>query len=1574
MAAGNTPDIQYYLKETTNQILVSGSSPINNQLNAIKDPTTVANNNFTAKISSLGENISYVVQNGVEFTNLIEFQQLSYVEPTVTNNFTAWLYRDAFGDGRGVGAQFKLKSIGGTISSIQVVETGSGYQVGEKIVFEQAELLAAGFTGVSTYIIIYLSSNNIVESSTEIPLKNDQELWVYRGYNTSGGDGDTYRYNPHLHRPYKAYILTETGSGAPASPFIPLGGNVYTSAVNSNVNINNVFLEGTLNELGNGVLNGVTQINEPVSGSFQVFHGEMEVSPWVFTQYTSISQNPPSAGASFRVYLENATSTSNAYTFRTSTSPPVIGEAIAYNNSTIASVTEVYIGDGSPFYQTLTTLSGSVENFDKNAGKIKVANLNDATQNVEWDITDLETVPGADPYIKLTVNNYDTSAGYQDLTNLTPVKLTLSEFSKLTNSILQDQGTTLNSSPIVFNSNLINGDYTYTSSLFSTEGTIPNSNDAIGTTQFGLCTNYGYFVKYLVSYDNADPGEESITVNFSSSTNDLVPNTFDLQEGFSTGIFAQVGSISTTGFTFPGNTSQNPDGTYISPQLNITIENPNANNQNITPPDLFATRWSDAYISFSQSLSSSIDGLYVFNQLPQNDVQVTASMFLAAWTGSDDEGAKYAAAIYATDVYGEGEAGDGPTWPTASIRLYTGSYPLSVPTTANDFVTESLYENANIHIDGYAITMSYLIPSESLNIKDCLSLSLQVSSGSADSASVENSLVVRHYQLEFNTPPGLIEGDGLVPTVIENAFSGSNGFEGAVDCQPFLNNVIGERENRQIQIVNYSTDPYTPSNFQLILSGSALKSTVPASNYTQLTSIHPRYVGSRSTTDDFNNATSSAPPTQYTYGDVPVVDYLNTNFAYAEQITDPYPVINDKVQFNVKYLINGTGDANNPNLSPYTAFDIKSTWKETTVSDDPDLIETGRVAMNQVEGSTAYNFLNGDQEIEKVAQQLVPILYSQTSSDGYQRFIPLKGQDIPEYTQPYTEYGMNYGGGLFVPANGLDTPSNNPANKNINISNLLGSVSAATLQAGVNYLNNFGPDLTPESCDDPIITTTACATSAGPNADLGNVFFVTDPKEPEGSTNGLSAEYTIEFSGKFPTTPPQEVRTSTGGWNDGSNYNGGEVGTFEIQIQAYKRNYLGQFAWRRIQLSLTSQVKLTLHYAGGSVLILPLASAYGGQNVGLVDNGFKLRVNMMAHSTRNFAQENGQNAYGAEYATLDIGIKNSENEIIKSNRPYRIKVSQIYQSETVDAPRNYWNPVSRPQQDGGTIISPAVQGPFVNLIINSNAEDAGQAESAGSMVTPFWEFVDDSTTELFTREDGTAYSQSQQIYLSNANNYQPDPGSDPETFSSQSFGNDYYNSGRSQQSLIYNPGPSSRFPGGFEPEDTVIPNFNIKWSVNVGDQIRFINDESQVYNILGVKDPEERENNDMQLLLLLDREIGPSINKDFFLLRRWNFEPSSIIINQTFPYAELPIKREFLPSSNFSESFVTDTGQPPTPQNAIGSVTTSSQSGSIITSYSPLLKKNNTPSGFLFPNFPIKEIELTPDEALKQLRDNKLID
>ena len=125
----SNPIIKYYYKEDTNQILVSGSDDkdvLNSYLTSSKNASTIFNPNLTAKISSLGLNSSYVVQNG--------------------------------------------------------------------------------------------------DDTTTIPIADNQELWVYRGYNQDGGtDGDTYRYNPFLHRAYKAYILTETGSGMPTFPYLPEG-------------------------------------------------------------------------------------------------------------------------------------------------------------------------------------------------------------------------------------------------------------------------------------------------------------------------------------------------------------------------------------------------------------------------------------------------------------------------------------------------------------------------------------------------------------------------------------------------------------------------------------------------------------------------------------------------------------------------------------------------------------------------------------------------------------------------------------------------------------------------------------------------------------------------------------------------------------------------------------------------------------------------------------------------------------------------------------------------------------------------------------------------------------------------------------------------------------------------------------------------------------------------------------------------------------------------------------------------------------------------------------------------------
>ena len=971
------PDIQYYLKETTNQILVSGSdtsSGMNIKLTAVKDPTVIFNSNLTSKISSLGANISYVVQNGTEFTNLILNQNLTFPTSTTNASTTATITKN--GSINGVGADLFIKSLGSTINQIKVTNIGSGFQVGETITLTQSELLSAGFTLTPSDIVITLTVNNIENSSTVIPLLSDQELWVYRGYNVGGGDGDTYRYNPHLHRPYKAYIVTETGSGIPSSPFTPTGNPIFSTTTGNEVNITNRYLEGSLTSLGNGVLNGITQINEQVSGSFQIFHEELFPQAWVFTDYTT-NPEPAAFGAGFRLFQENATTSDTLIEFLTLTNPPTNGFDISYNASA-PSATKVYVGDLTFIYDTLLTLSESIDTFGKNPGKIQITQNSDPDNFSKWDITAIDANTSGN-YLTVDVTNYTQGSAYSSLPNNEPITATVSEYSKIIfDNFNQSQFTVPNFQPSSWvNNNLRNGLYTYTSSLFSEVGS--GQQEAIGTTQFGLSCEIGHYCRYTATYENANVGFDPVSIQFSGSDVDATPLTFDLPSGFQTLFTAQAGTISVTNFDFGVNAPNalRSDSSYASPRLNISLDSV-SNTENYTPPSLFATRWSDAYISYSSSISSSLDGLYVFGQLPQNDVQVTASMFLQAWTGSDDDaGAKYGTAIYDTDVYGEGESGDGPTWPTASIRFYTGSFPNSIPTSLDAFVTESLYKNTNIHVNGLAVTMSYLIPSQSIGINDCFSLSLQVSSGSANSASVENSLVVNYYELEFNTP-GTGEEDSLVPTFIENAFSGSQGFSNVSDCQPLYNNVIAERINPYIQLVNYTTDIYTPLNQIQIRSGSAAKSTVPVSNYTQLASINPRYDGSESTSQQLNVWSIGDIGT---YGKKPTVELRDAFFGYFNDIDDPYPNINNLTRVNLSYLIDEQGNALPPSLENQLSID-------TFISVFPD---TTLAKLAVKDGRNEFKSLGRPSQIERLMTYVTPIIYSQNSSNNYTTIIPLSG-------------------------------------------------------------------------------------------------------------------------------------------------------------------------------------------------------------------------------------------------------------------------------------------------------------------------------------------------------------------------------------------------------------------------------------------------------------------------------------------------------------------------------------------------------------------------------------------------------
>ena len=84
----------------------------------------------------------------------------------------------------------------------------------------------------------------------------------------------------------------------------------------------------------------------------------------------------------------------------------------------------------------------------------------------------------------------------------------------------------------------------------------------------------------------------------------------------------------------------------------------------------------------------------------------------------------------------------------------------------------------------------------------------------------------------------------------------------------------------------------------------------------------------------------------------------------------------------------------------------------------------------------------------------------------------------------------------------------------------------------------------------------------------------------------------------------------------------------------------------------------------------------------------------------------------------------------------------------------------------------------------------------------------------------------------------------------------------------------------------------------------------------------------------------------------------------------MPVTKEFIPSTNVD--LVNEANK--TGDLATGSLSTSSQSGSIVTIYKPLTKADNTPSGIIFPEFPTELIDLNPDEVIINLRDKKLIE
>ena len=1229
----------------------------------------------------------------------------------------------------------------------------------------------------------------------EIPIQDDQELWVYRGIqpvdtvpsntpsNAGPGDSNHTQYNAYLHRPYKLYMLTETGSGVGTKPWLPLGEPIDTGTTGNGLtlltqgttayNIKQQGIVGNLDYPNNNFL--VSQSLD--SGSFNILQGNKEIHPWVETSYISLGA-PPVVGSQWFIYLESSSAANYGQSriwdrgWKTATGGGNPGELfVASNNSNASSVTSITIGRGSNTPGTTSQILSISQsgNVSKPMGQVKLTDVLTPANYAYYSITAISSIPAR--YFDLTVNTPDIGGTWPPA-NDANISMSFTG-TELVATLSQIQNTYTNTQPTLYDQiSLNNGSYTFTSSNFDTIG--GDGAGATGSCQFGLYSTLDDYVEYKVTVDITNVGD--VRIDYTGSTGN--PNYSLISPGYNSTFIAIPGTVSA---------SNNDSSTTYQ------LETINNSAVGATPVDVYSTRLSDVYLSLSSSLSQSIDGLYIFNQLPSDDIYVTASMLLNAWTGSDD-GAKYGDVTYALSgnpVYGEGEAGDGTSWPTASINIYKGNYPASVPTEiSTPLHTEQFITlNGEYGNNGVAITTSFVLPSSSISFQDCINLSLSVTSGSDLSTMVENSLVVSEYTLEFNNAASQEGGDGRVPTFIDNSFRGTQGFSNAPDCQPMLNNVLQERNNPNIQLVEYSTDPYDPSNFQQILSGSAQRSTVPVSNYYQDSWLNNRYDGSRTSAYFLNSIIGL----DNGFGKSPVIDYKRAYLGYCNQVTDPYPVVNNKTQFNILYLINGGGDALNPLISEYTAFDVLGTWDEGGMS---------QIGINQISGSTQFDALNGYQSTFKVGKEAIPLLYSQISAVTYSGVIPIAGnaQQISNVTSSYIEYDMSAQGSSTIPEYQQD--------RIVTYYNIAQGI--ADQQVAIFPQNNgdfdsddftyttgsgFGvwrknPADVPGVIELPIITSSIGAYT--PPSDVfgaeyfgnpGEIFFTSDPLAPDNGVNitgsALSDSYQIRGTFTLPSTYPSGYKTKKfikKVNNKKTKYDQGDVGDVNLYFESTTQTdlSLGGAQWDREPFSWLSnnsgngyqEPTMTFYFGNspgvtnGNTLSVPLWSLSSDQGFIPGSNNSRYHYSVESDKIANYLQNNGEDRTNVQYITYDFAFQS--NNILRSNTRYRFRFTGQYEQEnstqTGEPQINVFNPLYLPLHGSGSTggtendrisfsTDLPTKGPYVSLnVVGSQVASDLQSNALNE---PFWAFETGSNASnsfgMDVTSNSTPYSQTSTI-------------------------------------------------------------------------------------------------------------------------------------------------------------------------------------------------------------------------------------
>jgi hypothetical protein len=359
------------------------------------------------------------------------------------------------------------------------------------------------------------------------------------------------------------------------------------------------------------------------------------------------------------------------------------------------------------------------------------------------------------------------------------------------------------------------------------------------------------------------------------------------------------------------------------------------------------------------------------------------------------------------------------------------------------------------------------------------------------------------------------------------------------DCDPLLNNATEPRTNEWLQDVDYSVNAIIPINFNQLINFTATKAAVPQSNYTQLGFVHSRYVGSSTTRDkinEYNPNGKSDSLNKVVYdeqspelvdkgkgpslGKIPNVELNNAYIAYFNKVIDPYPILNNKVAYYTKYLIDEGGNILDPSVSNINFSILQGTFQLKDYDNLPTRVNTAVSNIDQ--GKELLKLNEGMSPVFRVGEYPVPILYTQTSSIGYASEISLSGSlfytALGDINKDFIKLGID------IFSTQSDASVATSAETPVDLSSL-------------NELDWLPINITPFKSNTPTTTPTS---SFFPSYAI--VFPTNDTESIEGNGAGkiLSDNYIIKGSFTFTTSTMP------------SKYTGGDAENLDSSVKWYK--------------------------------------------------------------------------------------------------------------------------------------------------------------------------------------------------------------------------------------------------------------------------------------------------------------------------------------------------------------------------------------------------------------------------------------